>query len=111
MNVEWKGSDIIVLIEGQVGVEMVDAVLDINESGEVIGVEMLGLLAKHPGLLEQAQDLEAGSGAGHCALDVEADALYIRLNDGRSVDQRCLMVAAAFGPTGRLIALGLRPEG
>ena len=102
----WDGADLVAQFENHVSVEIVEVVVDLDEAGLPIGIEILGLLAKHPGLpFAQSEILQSS-----LSVDEDADALYLRLSEGRSIDQAVHLAAIAFASSDRILALRLRME-
>ena len=91
------------LIDSSFSIELVEAVIDVDDFGEVIGVEILGLLARHPGVANQVQKLEGLAGEVILTFDPDADALYLRFRNGRSLDQLVKRAAVLLGPDGDLV--------
>ena len=104
--VRWIGSDASVALGSTVQVELVEAVVDLDESGDILGVEILGLTERHPSL----QTTEETAVSPRVAVDPDADATYVRLRQGRSVDQVVRIAAVAFDATDRLVGLTVRME-
>jgi len=102
----WIGSDAIVAFGSALQVEFVEAVVDLDEAGEILRVEILGLTERHPAL----NTTEGTRTSPRISVDPDADAVYIRLGLGRSVDQVVRIAAVAFDPADRLVALTVRME-
>ncbi len=103
----WNGSDAAIDFGGGVSVEIVDAVVDLDEVGDIIGVEVLGLVAMHSALVSS----EGGSdGAPDVAVDLDADATYVRLASGRSIDQVVRVAAVVFNRADQIVAVTVRME-
>jgi len=108
VNAEGRraGSDFVVDFGAGVTVELVDAVVDLDEFGDVIGIEILGLVATHPGLCS----LDHGPSGPRVSVDADADAVYVRFNDGRSLDQVVRTTTVAFDDADRIVAARVRLE-
>ena len=103
-----EGSDIVIADDSGVKIEIVEAVIDLDESGSPIGIELLSIFDRFPGL---AQNLATRQVDGaRFAVDEEADALYIRLAERRSVEQLVTTAALAIGLGGTLLGLRVRLE-
>lgn len=77
----------------------IDFVLDIDRFGEVIGIEILDLMADAgEGCLQFIQE----SGASY-SYDEEADAFYLRLNEGVSLDQKVVQGKLLVDKEGQII--------
>jgi uncharacterized protein YuzE len=84
-----------------------ECVVDRDDYGEVMGIEVLdvGLAAGFPGNLQVPEcSLEP---VAKVAYDAEADALYVRLRDGRSVRQDVATLAMSISCEGELLGLEL----
>lgn len=81
-----------------------ECVLDMTGMGDVIGVEILSL-ARNTGLRAPGSSGMATLGSGQrvgWSYDYEADALYIRIHEERSLDQRCVPCTVSGTMDGRL---------
>lgn len=105
--IRWNGSDAAIDFGGGVSVEIVDAVVDLGAMGDIIGVEVLGLVEKHPALVSSEVGLD---GAPEVAVDPDADATYVRLASGRSIDQVVGVAAVAFNRADQIVAVTVRME-
>ncbi len=106
-TVRWQGSDLLIDFNRAVTISLVDAVVDVDDFGEVLGIEVLGLLATHPGLARAELDQ---STYPYVASDADADAVYIRLGQGRSRDQVVTVAAIAFDQSDHIAAIAVRME-
>lgn len=105
----WSGSDFgIDFTDARLVTEFVEAIVDLDDSGEVIGIEILGLLARHPLLPERIKQLQCLAVQVTC--DPFADAIYIRFSNGRSLDQVAREAVVVFGPDDALIKVVVRME-
>ena len=86
--------------------EIVEAVIDLDESGGILGIEILGLMGRHPAL----ETAEETPNSPRVSVDPDADAVYVRLGYGRSTDQVVRMAAVAFDNADRLLGLTVRME-
>jgi uncharacterized protein YuzE len=103
---QWDGSDIVLTFgTGAVG-ETADVVVDIDEGGDILGIEILGLLALHPGLAFP----EPRDGGPRVSIDREADAVYIRFAQGRSVNQTVRPAIIALDGAERVQNIRVRME-
>ncbi len=102
----WDGSDIVVALGQEATGEFMDVVVDVDETGDVLGIEVLGLFARHP-RLTIAND---GSEGHSVSADPDADALYIRFAQGRSVDQLVRQATIVLNADGRLQGIRVRME-
>lgn len=102
----WHGSDVTLDVDGDLVIEVVDVVVDLDVDGAILGVEALGLVALHPGMPFVGQ----GSADLAVVVDEEADATYIRLGHGRSLDQVVRTAVLVFDRSDRLKALSVRME-
>jgi hypothetical protein len=105
--VRWNGSDLVVDFGTGVQVDVVEGVLDLDDSGQPIGLEVLGILVAHPGLMSTGGDQ---LGFPQVSVDAEADAIYIRFSHGRSLDQVVRLVAIAFDRSDRIVGAVVRME-
>lgn len=103
----WVGSDLVVDFGAGVKVDVVEAVVDLDEAGEPIGLEILGMLAGHPGLVSVAGDQV---GVPRIVVDADADAVYIRFKHGRSLDQVVRLAAIALDRSDRIVGAVVRME-
>jgi uncharacterized protein YuzE len=85
--------------------ELVEAVVDFDELGEVLGVEILGLIFRHPDLARHLENLREVGGEVVPSFDPEADALYLRFRHGRSRDQLVKQAALLLGPEHELVTV------
>ncbi|MCY7300844.1 MAG: hypothetical protein LH616_16735 [Ilumatobacteraceae bacterium] len=75
--------------------------------GDIIGVEVLGLIEMHPALVSS----DGGSdGAPYVAVDPDADAIYVRIASGRSIDQVVRVAAVVFNRADQIVAITIRME-
>lgn len=102
----WFGSDASVAFEAAIQVEIVEAVIDMDESGGILGIEILGLTGRHPAL----DTVEETPNSPRVSVDPDADAIYVRLGHGRSIDQVVRIAAVAFDNSDRLVGLTVRME-
>jgi len=102
----WEGSDIVVKLGKTATGELIDVVVDVNESGDVLGIEVLGLLARHPGLTIGHDEL----GGPAVSTDTDADAVYVRFAHGRSVEQLVRQAVVVFDATDHLQTIRVRME-
>lgn len=102
----YNAAEASVSFDARLTVELIDAVADLDEDGSVIGIEILSLLAKYPGLML------AGDGWENVSLstDVEADACYIRFGSARSAHQTTALLALVVSPSGCIIAFRFRAD-
>lgn len=106
-----RGSELLIeVIESPSSVELVNAVIDLDNVGDVLGVEILGLAARHPGIPAHFQTLENAKGDFALSYDSDADALYIRIRPGRSVDQRVKPAVVLIGASDELVKVILYME-
>ena len=103
----WNGSDLVVDFSTGIQVDVVEGVLDLDDSGEPIGLEVLGILAAHPGLVRMGAD---PASFPQVTVDAEADAIYIRFKHGRSLDQVVRVVAIAFDRSDQILGAVVRME-
>ncbi len=67
----------------------IDCVVDVNNDGAVVGVEILDLLATIPALRNHIRPLPIAETAGvRVSIDQRSDGIYLRLREERSRDQR-----------------------
>ena len=106
-HIRWTGSAVAIDFGTGVSVEIVDAVVDLDATGDIIGVEVLGLGDLHPALVSS----EAGSdGTPEVTVDPDADAMYVRLANGRSIDQVVRVAAVVFNRADQVVAVTIRME-
>jgi uncharacterized protein YuzE len=108
---QWIGS-ILAVDFNDVGfaIEFVDAVVDLGELGELIGIEILGLIAKHPTLKVEFTSRPGDGNNVEGSFDTSADALYIRFKAGRSLDQEVRPAVVIIGSDGALLKVVVRME-
>ena len=102
----WFGSDASVVFGAAIQVEIVEAVIDLDESGGLLGIEILGLTGRHPAL----DTVEETPYSPRVSVDLDADAIYVRLGYGRSTDQVVRIAAVAFDNSDRIVGLTVRME-
>ena len=102
----WTGSDAFVVLDSGLQVELVEAVIDLDEAGDILGVEILGLTEAHPALETTEETLTSP----RISVDPDADAIYVRLGVGRSVDQVVRIAAVALDAADRIVGLTIRME-
>lgn len=83
-------------------------VLDLNDFGDVIGVEVLDLARQLDG---GAMDPLRRKGAISWSYDDEIDALYIHVAEGRGQVQRSAVGSAHLDSSGRVVALAIPVPG
>lgn len=106
-----SGSELTIdIVASASSVELVDAVVDVDEFGTVIGVEILGLMVRHPRLAGVAANAEGVGGEVVVSFDLDADALYVRLREGRSSDQLVKPAAVLFGADDELVKVVVHLE-
>ena len=67
----------------------IDCVVDLNNDGVIIGVEILDLLATIPALRARLRPLPIADTSGvKVSIDERSDGIYLRLREERSCDQR-----------------------
>jgi uncharacterized protein YuzE len=104
--VSWAESDMIVQLGPGSVADILEVVVDRDEGGDVIGVEILGLQYRHPDIVI-VEDLDAQP-AVH--VDTDADAIYVRLVVGHSRDQLVRWAAIAISVDGRIQAIRVQME-
>ncbi len=108
MEVTFEGSDIRVHQEGGVRADLIDAVIDLDEFGSPLGIEVLGLLDRYPQMANHLRLLVAEG--VRMSVDEDADAIYLRLAEGRSLDQLTRLAAVAVGPDDALLGMHVQLE-
>lgn len=99
-----RGSELTIeVVDSSSSVELVDAVVDVDEVGDVIGVEILGLGVRHPGIANHVQTLQGAADEMTLSFDHDADALYMRFRGGRSLDQLVRPAVVLLGPADELV--------
>jgi hypothetical protein len=88
--------------------ELVDVVVDLDEEAEPIGLEILGLVTRHPGLAQASHDSHGPK--EHVSVAAGADAVYIRFSQGRSINQVVRLGAIAFDSADRMVAVSVRMD-
>jgi len=102
----WDGSDIVVALGQAATGELMDVVVDVDDNGDVLGIEVLGVFARHPGLTITND----GPVRLSVSADPDADALYVRFAHGRSVDQLVRQAAIVLDSDERLQGIRVRME-
>lgn len=97
-----RGSSFEVEFDAKIRVDLMDVVVDLDEFSEILGIEILGLLSTHPGVVNSEFD--------SVSVDADADAVYVRVKAGRSLDQFVTIAAIAFDSLGRLAAIKFELE-
>lgn len=85
----------------------VRVVLDFDQFGEVIGIEILNLKdqvgKRCLDVVEKA--LEDSAGDLHHSYDDEVDAFYLRMSEGRSIDQKAVDGILVLNERGQMVGL------
>ncbi|MFN2543982.1 MAG: hypothetical protein ABR600_05345 [Actinomycetota bacterium] len=103
---EWQGSDIVVPLGRDAISDFIEVVVDVDETGDVLGLEVLGLLFRHPRLTIPGGE----AGQPSVSVDTDADAIYVRFAHGRSVNQFVRQAVIALDRHGRLQSIRVRME-
>jgi len=97
---EWQGQ-----------IVMMDCVVDLDEFGESLGIEVVGVRSRSEPLANALGHEPRSDLALRIAYDVDADALYIRRRDEfRSVAQKSGVAALILDKNGALLAVGVHYE-
>ena len=83
----------------------IELVLDLDQFGEVIGIEILSLKTIGGRKALPAKRASAGSEQVEFSYDGEADAAYLRFKDYRSLDQRTVDGWLELGKDGSLVGI------
>lgn len=101
-NVSVNGSTCVVSFAGEVSVRQAEVVVDVDDFGEVLGIEVLGVSVLNPAM---KTGRSPGGGLPSVAVDMDADAFYVRIKSGRSTSQLVRHAALAFGVSGELLGI------
>jgi hypothetical protein len=82
-----KGNDLAVDFRDGLQSYFVEGVVDHEGDGTLVGVEILGLMADCGGLEEPDADELRRAGLVSVSIDHDADALYLRMRNGRATHQ------------------------
>lgn len=107
IEVTFEGSDIRVRHGHGVRADLIDVVIDVDGFGSPLGIEVLGLLDRYPRMAEHLRLVAEGI---RITIDEDADAIYIRLGEGRSLDQLTRLAAVAVGLDDALLYMHIRLE-
>lgn len=108
MEVRLEGSEIRARQSHGVRAELIDVVIDLDGFGLPLGVEVLGLLYRYPLM---ARHLRALAAEGiPMTVDEDADAIYLRVAEGRSLDQVTRLAAIAIGPGDAFLGMHVRVD-
>ena len=88
----------------------IQCVLDLDEDGFVVGIEILGIAAEAGPITVPAADKMSGVGVVSISLDTEADALYVRLKPGPSPRQVVRPAVLELADDGTLVGILVRPS-
>jgi uncharacterized protein YuzE len=66
----------------------VEAILDLDSEGAIVGIEVLGVLDEPPNLTSPGADALALAGVVSVAIDTDADAMYVKLQSGVTSDRQ-----------------------
>lgn len=106
-----RGAELTIdVVESGLKTELVEAVVDVDDGGGVIGVEILGLMVRHPGVAAHAMGLQGPASKVAVSFDPDADALYLRFDTGRSWDQQVKPAVVLFGPNDELLRVVVHLE-
>lgn len=108
MEFRFEGSEIRARQSQGVRAELIDVVIDLDGFGSPLGVEVLGLLYRYPLMARHLQALTAEGIP--MSVDEDADAIYLRVAEGRSLDQVTRLAAIAVGPDDALLGMHVRLE-
>lgn len=109
IELNLEGADLRVLAgDGRVRSELIDVVVDLDEFGSPLGLEILGLFDRYPGMARRLRD--AADRGPRVSVDEDADAIYVELSDGRSFDQMARLAAIAVSDEDELLAMHVRLE-
>lgn len=91
-----QGPELVVTFDHVASCRIIDAVIDVDEFGGPIGIEIIGILNKYPNLTIKTN--------GHLpavSVDRENDVVYIKVAEGRAIDQivRAAAVAVSSSQT------------
>ncbi len=103
MNAEfrWEGSDLVMGPGNQSVTETMEVVVDMNDLDGPVGIEILGIVSRHPQL-----DADDQSEADlPMSVDADADASYIRLGEQRSDYTILCDALLGFDAADRLVAV------
>jgi hypothetical protein len=106
-HISWEGADLIASFAGSISLDLVEAVVDLDHDGEVLGVEILELIDRHPNV-NWSDTPSSGSALPSISIDLAAGAIYFRVSVGRSVDQVVCQAALGFDEHGTIHALRVR---
>lgn len=98
------------MVESALKTDLVEAVVDLDDGGGVIGVEILGLMVRYPGVAAHAMGLTEQVGEVSVSFDSDADALYLRFGNGRLWDQQVKQAVVVFGPNDELLRVVVQLE-
>jgi hypothetical protein len=104
------GSDLVVGFGHDVVAEWVLAIVDVDATGALLGIEILGLLSKHPRLSSDDRRTPLNPGSFAVSVDHEANAIYVKFLHGRSVEQLVRYAVVVFDSDDRILAMRVRME-
>jgi uncharacterized protein YuzE len=85
-------------------------VLDFDELGEVVGIEIINMLLKTGknslNVINQSVWTD-GDGRGY-SYDEDSDSFYLRLKDGRSVEQKAVQGSMFLDDAGKILGLSAK---
>jgi uncharacterized protein YuzE len=95
---------------GDVGDKPIEMVLDFNQFGEVIGIEILDLAfnAGKGCMLRIAQCVPTEGDGVRYSYDEDSDSFYLRVTAGNSLDQKTVDGQLSFDAEGRITAMSAK---
>ena len=108
IEVTLEGSDIRACRTHGTRADLVEVVIDVDEFGSPLGIEILELLDRYPRMAGELR-LLVGEGI-EISVDEDAGVIYLRLAEGRSFDQVVRLAAVAVGPDDALLGIHTRLE-
>ena len=104
----WDGPDLVVSLEDDLAVVVTECVLDLDESGDAVGLEFLHLISQLKDLREK--DVRLAPIASSVSVDHKAAAVYVRLSRQRSITQDVRAAVVVVGSDGHILAIRVLGE-
>jgi uncharacterized protein YuzE len=86
-GINWTGDELAADFRDELRSYFIDGVIDYENDGTLLGVEILGLLADCGGLEDPGPEELQRAGLISVSIDPDADALYLRVRNGRAANQ------------------------